>query len=89
MTNTQALQVATHAVTYLAGEEAQIQRFMATTGLDLATIQQATRGPEFLVGVLDYLLEDESALLAFAQSSHVDPHAVRHARDHLAGQGHG
>lgn len=55
------------------------------TGIGPASIREAARDPQFLVGVLDHLAGDEALLLAFAGENDIDPAAVMRARDALAG----
>ena len=49
------------------------------------SIRAAASDPDFLLGVLDYLVSDEELLLAFANENSFDPAHVASARDILAG----
>ncbi|MFO1185079.1 MAG: DUF3572 domain-containing protein [Bauldia sp.] len=76
------------ALTFLASQPEAIGRFLALTGIGPADLRQAARQPEFLCGVLDYLLSDEALLVAFAQSLDLPPEAVASAaRQPPGGQG--
>jgi hypothetical protein len=70
---------------FIAAEPERLDRFLALTGIDPASIRAAARQPQFLVGVLDHLLGEERLLLAFAAENDIDPEAVMRARDALAG----
>ena len=73
------------ALGFIAAEPERLSRFLALTGIDPASIRAAAREPQFLVGVLDHILNEERLLLDFATESDVDPEAVMRARDALAG----
>ncbi len=78
--------LAVQALTYLASEPERAARFLATTGLDGASIRAAAADPGFLVGVLDYVLGEEALVLEFAAEAGVDPAAIARARAALAGR---
>lgn len=61
------------ALTFLAGDEGRLERFLAISGLTPETLRAAADSPGFLAGVLDYLLGDESLLNAHAANSGTDP----------------
>lgn len=76
--------LAIEALAFLAAEEARLSRFMAITGYDLAGIKAEAGSAQFLAGVLDYLMSDESLLLVFASHGGVDPSALGRARRAIA-----
>jgi hypothetical protein len=80
-----AAELAVAALTFLAGEEDRLGRFLALTGIAPASLRAAAREPGFLLGVLDHVAADEDLLLAFAKESGIDPGEVLQARDALAG----
>jgi hypothetical protein len=81
-----AAELAIAALTFLAGDEDRLGRFLALTGIAPTSLRAAAREPEFLLGVLDYVTGDEALLLAFANESGIDPEDAARARDALAGR---
>src|SRR6266545_7572870 len=80
-----AASLAVTALGFIAGEPERLGRFLATTGIGPESIRAAASDPDFLLGVLDYLVSDEELLLAFANENSFDPAHVASARDILAG----
>jgi len=61
------------------------QRVLGATGLTLERLRESANEPDFLAGVLEHMLADESLLLAFADSAAIDPAGVTRARTALGG----
>jgi hypothetical protein len=78
--------LAIQALEYLAQEPEQLGRFLALSGLDPTNIRTAARQPEFLAGILEFVLGDERLVMAFTQALDVPPERVAQARTVLAGQ---
>ena len=76
--------MAVAALGFIAGDGERLGRFLAITGIGPESIRAAAREPDFLLGVLDYLVSDESLLLAFARENGFEPEHVAHAREVLA-----
>ncbi|MGE5516427.1 MAG: DUF3572 domain-containing protein [Bacteroidota bacterium] len=72
--------VALKALTFLAGDEALLSRFVALTGCGLDDIKARLADNGFLAAVLDFLLADEPALLAFAEAEDLAPETPMLAR---------
>ncbi len=72
--------VAIQALTFLAADPVQLDRFLSLTGLDLASIRSAATQQGFLAGVLDHIASDESLLIAFASHVELPPLEVERAR---------
>jgi hypothetical protein len=70
---------------FIAAEPERLDAFLAATGLTLERLRESATEPDFLGGVLEHMLADESLLLAFADSAAVDPAAVARARNALGG----
>jgi hypothetical protein len=68
------------ALGFLAAEEARLAAFLKATGLSLADIREQAASPEFLAGVFDFLLSDDSLLLVFAGHKGIDPNVIGVAR---------
>jgi hypothetical protein len=77
--------LAIQALTYIAGDAERLGRFLAASGIGPAEIRRAAGEPEFLAGVLDYLVTDEGLLTDFAAAASIDPATVEGARALLAG----
>jgi len=78
----EALAVA--ALTFIAAEPEWLGRFLAMSGIGPDSIRAAAHEPQFLLGVLDYLVADEPLLIAFAAENAIPPGAVMEARDTIA-----
>lgn len=75
--------VAIQALSFLAGEPERLGRFLAETGLGPETLRTAASDPNFLVGVLDFILRDEESVKAFAAVSQLHPTNIMAAREVL------
>jgi hypothetical protein len=75
--------VAVQALSFIAGEPERLGRFLAETGLGPDTLRSAATDPQFLAGVLDFVLRDDSTVQAFAQASELPPTAIAAARQAL------
>lgn len=71
-------------LSWLAADPERIGRFLAITGLGPENVRAAARDPAFLPALLDYLLGNETELLAFAGEMNLDPARIRAARDVLS-----
>jgi hypothetical protein len=77
--------LAIQALAFIAEEPERLNSFLSVTGIELGAIRDAAREPGFLAGVLEHMLGDESLLLAFADSTGIDPAAIARARLALGG----
>jgi Protein of unknown function (DUF3572) len=77
--------LALHALTFLAGDPQRLGRFLALTGTGPADLRTQAGEPAFLGGVLDYLLGDETLLLAFCKEYDLPPDVAAQARRLLPG----
>ena len=75
--------LAIQALNFIAEEPERLNLFLVSTGIEAAEIRTAARDPDFLAGVLEHMLADESLLIAFADSAGIDPAAVARARSAL------
>lgn len=85
MTPEAAETLALRALGWLAGEEALSGVFLGASGLAQDEMRARAGDPEFLAFVLDFLLTDDAALIAFSQSAGVPPDAPMRARAALPG----
>ncbi|MCX8253513.1 hypothetical protein RHAL1_02238 [Beijerinckiaceae bacterium RH AL1] len=72
------------ALTFLAGDEERLRRFLDITGLSAATLRRAAAGPTFAADLLDYMAADERCLVAFAQETGRDLAELERMRQELA-----
>jgi hypothetical protein len=72
--------LAVQALTFIAQDGERLGRFLAITGIGPAEIRDAAREPNFLAGVLDHVMADETLLLAFAEHAGIDPAEIPRAR---------
>jgi hypothetical protein len=77
--------IALQMLAFLASDGDRINRFMGAAGATPATLRASAAEPQFLAGVMDYLLADQSLLLAFAESAGLTPQRLMAARRHLPG----
>ena len=85
MTEDEASRIAIAALTHVASDEDLMPRFLAMTGIEATGIRQAAADPNFLAGILDFLLGHEPDAIAFAQAHEIDPAALMQARATLGG----
>jgi hypothetical protein len=75
--------IAVDALAFLAGNPAELGRFLALSGIGPETLRQAAAEPGFLAGVLDHIMTDDSLLLAFAGQQGLDARAIAAAARRL------
>lgn len=80
-----AKDIAIQALVFIAADEERLERFLAFSGIEAASIRQAAQEPGFLAGVLEHLSGDENLLLALAEQSGLRPEQIASARALLAG----
>jgi Protein of unknown function (DUF3572) len=81
-----AAELAVAALTFIAEEPERLGRFLALSGIGPESLRTAGREPDFLLGVLDHVVGDETLLVAFAQQHGIDPLDVTRAHAVLAGE---
>ena len=77
--------LAINALGFLAAEPDRLGRFLAISGVGPDALRQSASDPQFLAGVLDYLLGDESLLFLFAESQGIGVEEAQKARRALPG----
>lgn len=73
------------AFSFLASEPEYFSRFASITGVDLADMAEISGTKDFLGGVLEYLMSDESLLLSFCENAGIQPETVHKSQLILAG----
>ncbi len=77
--------LALQALGWIAADDDLSGRFLASAGAAPSDLRARAADPEFLGFVLDFLLADEDALVAFAASASIQPDAALRARAALPG----
>ena len=85
MTPERAETLALQALAYIAQDDTLMPRLLALTGLGPDDLKTAVDKPETLAGVMDFLLQDEKALLAFCEAVEIAPEDPARARSALPG----
>jgi hypothetical protein len=75
--------LALQAIAFIAGDDELLERFIALSGCGLDQLKHRMADPAFLGGVLDFLLADETSLLAFTAATELAPESPQAARHHL------
>ncbi len=77
--------LAARALAWMAGDSELLGRFLALSGAGPEDLRAQAGEPEFLGFVLDFLVSDERALVAFAEAEQVAPDLALRARAALPG----
>jgi hypothetical protein len=77
--------IALKALGYLAADENLLEPFLGSTGLVAGDLRVGATDSAFLAGVLDYFMQNEALLLAFAASEELAPETIVQARQRLPG----
>lgn len=75
------------ALTHIIAESHLRESFLSASGLAPSGLMQLAADPGFLAGVLEFLLADEAALLAFCEERGIKPAEPALARAILPGGG--
>lgn len=74
-----AERVALAVLGWIAGDEDRLYPFLNLSGLTPDSLRASASEPGFLVGVLDFVMGDESVLMACATSLDVSPERIAQA----------
>jgi hypothetical protein len=85
----QAEEIAGTVLGWLAGEPDMLSRFMALSGMQPQQLRYAVNDPQFLAGMIDFLMAHEPTLMAFCEATGTKPEAVAAASHHYSGPGFG
>jgi len=85
MKKEQAETIALQAVAFIGGDERALRGFLAQSGMDEGDLKAALTQPEFLAGVLDYILSHEPTLTAFCDQTDLPYDLPARARRALPG----
>ena len=81
---TEAEAIGLKVLAFLCSDESRLNRFLALTGFEASALRVGTSQPQFLAGVISYLLENETDLMIFAEGETLDPRLPQLAHDLLA-----
>jgi hypothetical protein len=76
----EAVGLGIEALQYLAGDPELLERFLAISGLEAHRLREEASRPAFFAGLLDFFLDHEPTLDAFAAQSGHSPETVVAAR---------
>lgn len=82
-----AQEMAQEALAFIASDAEMTAAMLDASGLQAADLRQAAGQPEFSEFLLDFILQQDDRVLAFADSQSVSPESVLHAREMLAHRG--
>ncbi|BAE50876.1 DUF3572 domain-containing protein [Paramagnetospirillum magneticum] len=85
MTPGDAETIALQVVAWIIGDDTMRDRFISITGCGADDLRNRIDQPAFLGSVLDFLLADESSVLAFADHVGLPPDVAMMARAKLPG----
>ncbi|MBB5515543.1 hypothetical protein FHS89_001555 [Rubricella aquisinus] len=85
MNQSSAETLAITALSWMAADEDRLMPFMAQTGVGIDDLRNAMEQPEILGFILDFLLQDEAALIAFCDDKGLDYMKPAQARAALPG----
>ncbi|MEM7685259.1 MAG: DUF3572 domain-containing protein [Paracoccaceae bacterium] len=77
--------LALQALGWLANDAERAEAFLGSAGLSPGDLRERASDPEFLGFVLDHLLQDEAALIAFCEEAGLAPDRPLRARAALPG----
>jgi len=80
MTPENAEAVAISGLQYIAGDETVLSQFMALTGISATELREMTKDNAFYAAILDFFLNHEPTLLAFAAHAQLNPENIQKAR---------
>ncbi len=85
MTVEAAETLALKGLAFLANSPADLDRFLAISGVEGTSLRQSAEDPEFLAAIMDFLLSHEALLTAFCEVESLDAKAIHFARRALPG----
>jgi len=76
--------IAYRAIAFIAADQTYLSDFLSRSGVTPERLPTLLESRDFLAGVLDHLLDDESLLMAFCGNAGLDPSDILPARKALA-----
>jgi len=85
MKHEQAVGIATDALIWLADRPDDLSIFLAAAGAAPSDLRDRAGDPEFLGFLLDFVLQEDARVLAFATDARLPPETLARARSALPG----
>jgi hypothetical protein len=85
MTRETAETLAIEALAWLAGNDELLPVFLGSTGASPADLRERAAEPDFLAGVIEFLMMNDEWVLSFAAASGRKPEILSEARRALSG----
>lgn len=85
MTRDEAELLALRALGHIAADDDLLGDFLSLSGLAPDELRARAAEPDFMGGILDFMLADEARLLAFCEAEEIRPHLPGLARRALPG----
>lgn len=79
MTPENAENIAISGLQYIAGDETVLSQFLALTGISATELRQMAQDGAFYSAILDFFMNHEPTLLAFATHAQIDPSDIQKA----------
>ena len=76
--------VALLAVGFVAADDELLSQFLAVTGSDVEGLRLRVADRDLLIGVLDFVLADDGAVVAFSRQNGFAPETPLQARERLS-----
>lgn len=80
-----AEELAIQVLGFIGRDPEHLGRFLSLSGIGPAQLREAASEPGFLLGVLEFVMADETLLLAFTSNSGVRPTMIAAAHYALSG----
>ena len=77
--------IALQLIAFLASDLERMERFTSLSGINLGDMKEGALNPVFLGFMLDYALQDEALILAFAENQQISPQTLAIVRRQLPG----
>ena len=81
----QAQTIALKILTFLVSDSSRAEAFLRVTGMDPEDLRQGAVDNAFLAGIVDYLLTDETLIIAFSEDEKLRPESIIAVRRALPG----
>ena len=77
--------IALQLIAFLAADDEGMECFTSLSGMSLDDMKEGAENPVFLGFMLDYALQDEALILAFAENQQISPQTLALVRRQLPG----